>query len=119
MLQHAETPGLGAKLTEASFRDQLLGMRPGTAGLAVVKDGGRVDAITAATISSRAFVEAVNRAWQAVEAARGSTPGNADAGDDEVNDGVNDDVTDDVTDGVNDGVTDDVTDDKAMRENLS
>ncbi len=74
VLQHVETPGLGAKLTEESFRDQFIGMQPGVAPLAVTQDGGHVDAITAATISSRAFVEAVNRAWQAVDAALPSVP---------------------------------------------
>ncbi|MFQ7386635.1 MAG: FMN-binding protein [Alistipes sp.] len=33
--------------------------------LAVAKDGGDVDALTAATISSRAYVDAINRAWMA------------------------------------------------------
>lgn len=68
VLQHAETPGLGAKLTEESFRNQLIGMDAAADELAVTKDGGEVDSITAATISSRAYVEAVNRAWDAVEA---------------------------------------------------
>ena len=35
--------------------------------LAVKKDGGDVDALTAATISSRAYVDAVNRAWMALQ----------------------------------------------------
>ena len=35
-----------------------------SAPLTVSKDGGKVDAITAATISSRAFLDAVNRAWR-------------------------------------------------------
>lgn len=84
VLSHAETPGLGAKLTEESFRGQFLGLSPRSGGLAVRKDGGEVDSITAATISSRAFVEAVNRAWQAVEAGRGASPGtNAEAPDGE------------------------------------
>ncbi|MFW5695185.1 MAG: RnfABCDGE type electron transport complex subunit G [Alkalispirochaeta sp.] len=68
VLEHAETPGLGAKLTEESFREQFLNRRPGEEALAVSSDGGEIDSITAATISSRAFVEAVNRAWEAVEA---------------------------------------------------
>jgi electron transport complex protein RnfG len=68
VLEHAETPGLGAKLTEEPFREQFLNRRPQSQALAVEKDGGEIDSITAATISSRAFVEAVNRAWEAVEA---------------------------------------------------
>ena len=34
-----------------------------SAPLSVSKDGGKVDAITAATITSRAFLDGVNRAW--------------------------------------------------------
>jgi len=68
VLAHTETPGLGAKMTEESFRDQFDGMTVGS-GISVAKDGGDVDAITAATITSRAFCDAINRAWEAVEAA--------------------------------------------------
>lgn len=75
VLQHTETPGLGAKLTEESFRSQLVGLDASDGNLAVRQDGGSVDAITAATISSRAFLEAVNRAWRAVELSRGAVPG--------------------------------------------
>ncbi len=67
VLEHAETPGLGAKLTEDSFQEQFLNRRPQSEALAVTQDGGEIDSITAATISSRAFVEAINRAWEAVE----------------------------------------------------
>ena len=74
VLQHAETPGLGAKVTEESFRAQFIGMQPGVAPLSVTQDGGQVDAITAATISSRAFVEAINLAWRVVDAALPSVP---------------------------------------------
>ncbi|MEX2443520.1 MAG: RnfABCDGE type electron transport complex subunit G [Alkalispirochaeta sp.] len=74
ILQHSETPGLGAKLTEVSFQEQFLNLRPQSGALAVTKDGGRVDSLTAATISSRAFVEAVNRAWEAVEFVQESAP---------------------------------------------
>lgn len=71
VLSHSETPGLGAKMTEESFQAQFVGMNPGTAPLAVVKDGGAVDAITAATISSRAFCDAATRAYEAANAAGG------------------------------------------------
>lgn len=71
VLSHTETPGLGAKMTEAAFLDQFLGLNMTDGPIAVAKDGGEVDAITAATISSRAFVDAVNRAWRAVEEAGG------------------------------------------------
>ncbi|HKK59462.1 MAG TPA: RnfABCDGE type electron transport complex subunit G [Salinivirga sp.] len=63
VLQHAETPGLGTKMTDASFKDQFYGKNPADFNLEVKKDGGDVDAITAATISSRAFCDAVKRAY--------------------------------------------------------
>jgi electron transport complex protein RnfG len=91
ILEHKETPGLGTKMDdwfkpvvvtdslpkEASFFDWLFGIKPGSGGdgkvivgknpaqmnLTVSKDGGDVDAITAATISSRAFLDAVSRAY--------------------------------------------------------
>lgn len=64
VLKHSETPGLGAKITETEshFIQQFVGMNPIANPLKVKKDGGEVDAITAATISSRAFCDAVNRA---------------------------------------------------------
>lgn len=62
VLQHAETPGLGSKMSEAAFKDQFNNKRSDSFNFEVKKDGGDVDAITAATISSRAFCDAVNRA---------------------------------------------------------
>lgn len=59
VLSQAETPGLGAKCTEASFADQFRGFNPQEKKLAVKKDGGDVDAITASTITSRAYADAV------------------------------------------------------------
>ena len=55
VLSQAETPGLGAKCTEASFSDQFREFDPYEKKLAVKKDGGDVDAITASTITSRAY----------------------------------------------------------------
>ncbi len=66
VLAHTETPGLGAKLTEAEFLDQFVGIDPAANPLVVAPDGGSIDAITAATISSRAFCEAAMRAYEAV-----------------------------------------------------
>lgn len=65
VLSQSETPGLGAKAAEW-FRDpsghrSVIGT---TAELSLTKDGGSVDGITAATITSRAFVGAVNHARQ-------------------------------------------------------
>lgn len=64
VIQQKETPGLGTKMKEPKFKDQFNQKNPGAYKLKVKKDGGQVDAITAATISSRAFCEAVDRAYQ-------------------------------------------------------
>jgi Na+-translocating ferredoxin:NAD+ oxidoreductase subunit G len=68
VLKHAETPGLGSKMNEWFRTDKnkqsVLGLNPGKDKVWVAKDGGDVDAITAATISSRAFLDAVDRAYR-------------------------------------------------------
>ena len=56
-----ETPGLGTKMDSDGFRKPLLG-RPLKGDWRVKKDGGEVDAITAATISSRAALECIRDA---------------------------------------------------------
>jgi electron transport complex protein RnfG len=90
VLEHSETPGLGAQ-ADAWFRQSsaeaaqqsgvvdvllgapgkpgnhnIIGMNPGDDMMTVSKDGGDVDAITASTITSRAFLRAVNNAYKAV-----------------------------------------------------
>jgi electron transport complex protein RnfG len=72
VLQQKETPGLGTKMTSPAFTGQFYGKTPAAFKLAVRKDGGDVDAITAATISSRAFCDAVSRAWNALQNQGGS-----------------------------------------------
>ena len=62
VLEHSETPGLGAKCTDESFCGQFSGFNPAISTLAVRKDGGDVDAITASTITSRAFCAALENA---------------------------------------------------------
>lgn len=63
VLQQKETPGLGTKMGNPEFKEQFYGKDPSEFRLKVKKDGGDVDAITAATISSRAFCDAVQRAY--------------------------------------------------------
>ncbi|MBR5964307.1 MAG: RnfABCDGE type electron transport complex subunit G [Bacteroidaceae bacterium] len=90
VMQHSETPGLGARAnewfrTEASTETKVvsafskvffgnpdpagnhnvIGMNPGSSNLTVSKDGGEVDAITASTITSRAFLRTVQNAYYA------------------------------------------------------
>lgn len=64
VIEHKETPGLGSKMTELKFLNQFLKRNPGQVNLKVKKDGGTVDAITGATISSRAFTNAVQLAYE-------------------------------------------------------
>jgi len=65
VIKHKETPGLGDKIEKqkSDFTDQFKYKYPDNFILQVLKDNGDVDAITAATISSRAFCDAVQRAW--------------------------------------------------------
>lgn len=69
VISHSETPGLGAKITdsESHFITQFEGKNPGDPDfkLAVKKDGGSVDAITASTITSRAFCDVIENAYKA------------------------------------------------------
>lgn len=90
VMQHSETPGLGARANEwfrtsasaeiktaGSFskvffgnpdpagNHNIIGMNPGNSKMIVSKDGGDVDAITASTITSRAFLRAVQNAYYA------------------------------------------------------
>ena len=76
VLSHAETPGLGANMT-GKFKDQFVDKNPADFRLIVTKDGGDVDAITAATITSRAFSKAVDKAYQAFEANKAQFMNNA------------------------------------------
>jgi electron transport complex protein RnfG len=66
-IHEEETPGLGDKIDPAksNFTKQFKGKNPKTFILKVTKDGGDVDAITAATISSRAYCDALQRAYNA------------------------------------------------------
>ena len=85
LLKHSETPGLGAKADKWFQKGQkgdIIGKNP-KEKLSVSKDGGQVDAITASTITSRAFLLAVNNAYSAykatpVDANTGATKQNAD-----------------------------------------
>lgn len=69
VLSHSETPGLGDKISKgkSDFPVQFEGKDPEDFKLSVKKDQGDVDAITASTISSRAYCEAVELAWKAFE----------------------------------------------------
>lgn len=74
VISHSETPGLGDKMEQgkSDFHVQFKGKHPEDFKLAVEKDQGDVDAITATTISSRAYCEAVQRAYDAFMLVRGN-----------------------------------------------
>jgi electron transport complex protein RnfG len=60
VLSHTETPGLGAKITTARFRDQFRNKRPEQLILKKYDPArGQIDAVTGATISSRAVTKAL------------------------------------------------------------
>ncbi len=69
VLESSETPGLGAKASfwfQKGEKGDIIGKNPAQDNLTVSKDGGQVDAITASTITSRAFLRAVNAAYQVI-----------------------------------------------------
>jgi len=72
VLEQKETPGLGTKMKDDKFISQFRDKNPETFVLKVKKDGGDVDALTGATISSRAFDEAVQTAYDAFLASKDS-----------------------------------------------
>ena len=82
LLSHAETPGLGSKAADwfkKGAKGDIIGKNPGEKPLSVSKDGGEIDAITASTITSRAFLQAVNSAYAAymneqVDGTSGASP---------------------------------------------
>ncbi|MBD0851708.1 RnfABCDGE type electron transport complex subunit G [Maribacter arenosus] len=63
VLEQKETPGLGTKMKEEKFLGQFRDKNPSSFDLKVTKDGGEVDALTGATISTRAFTEAAQSAY--------------------------------------------------------
>ncbi len=67
-----ETPGLGQKALEPKFKEQFQGFEPSKKTLKVKKDGGDVDAISAATITSRAYTLAVQQAFDALQTLLGN-----------------------------------------------
>ncbi|MBR6251688.1 MAG: RnfABCDGE type electron transport complex subunit G [Bacteroidales bacterium] len=75
VLKHSETPGLGANCVswfQKGGKGDIIGKNPGKNNLTVSKDGGEVDAITASTITSRAFLGAVNAEYQQLFGSKGT-----------------------------------------------
>lgn len=67
VLDQKETPGLGARMVDwfktKIAKQNIIGKNAATAHLNISADGGEIDAITAATVSSRAFLFAVRNAY--------------------------------------------------------
>jgi electron transport complex protein RnfG len=72
VLSQAETPGLGAKCVEPAFASQFKELDPAAKKLYVKKDGGDIDAITASTITSRAYVSGVATAVNVLATIQGT-----------------------------------------------
>jgi len=68
-LHHRETPGLGDKIEKgkSDWSNQFIGLDPRITDLRVTKDGGDIDGITAATITARAYCEAIQKAFDTFE----------------------------------------------------
>lgn len=64
---HQETPGLGSKADEDKFKQQFDGFNPLRQKLKVRQDGGDIDGVTAATITSRAVTDAIQKAINAYQ----------------------------------------------------
>lgn len=71
VLEQKETPGLGTKMKGEKFLRQFRGINPASFDLKARKDGGEVDALAGATISTRAFAEAAREAYEAFMQQRG------------------------------------------------
>lgn len=67
VLNHKETPGLGSKIMENEFMSQFIGLKIEGGKLKLRKEGGQIDGITSATISSKALLDAVNNAKKAYD----------------------------------------------------
>lgn len=64
VLKHAETPGLGSVMTKCEFQQQMVGKAPADINWTVVKDGGDVNQISGATITSRSLLNAIHKAQE-------------------------------------------------------
>ena len=80
VLELSETPGLGTKMVTwfknpEKPNQNIIGKNPKTTKFQVTKDGGDIDAITASTISSRAFLDAMVRAYNSYEQNKNANSG--------------------------------------------
>lgn len=64
VIKHQETPGLGSRVNDDSFKKNIIGKKPDKETFKVRQDGGEIDAITGATITSRALIDAIQKAYR-------------------------------------------------------
>lgn len=64
VIKHQETPGLGSKVNDDGFKKGVIGKSPASENFKVKQDGGEIDAITGATITSRALIDAIQKAYR-------------------------------------------------------
>lgn len=64
VITHNETIGLGSKISEEKFSEQFKHLHPNRINFKIDKDGGDIDAVSSATISSRAVVDAISSAYK-------------------------------------------------------
>lgn len=62
VLNHAETPGLGTGMTKCEFKKQMVGQKPDDINWSVAKDGGDIDQLSGATITTRSVINAIEKA---------------------------------------------------------
>lgn len=76
VIEQKETPGLGSKISDKKFAEQFVGLNTHSDTFKLKKDGGEIDAITGATISSRAVTDAVQKAVAAYNKFNAGATGN-------------------------------------------
>lgn len=69
VVSHSETPGLGARIVEPAFRSQWEGLAAAEP-VALAAEGGAIDALTGATITSRAALRGTNRVVELIASHR-------------------------------------------------
>lgn len=77
ILSHNETPGLGDRAAESSFRDQFAGRGAGELEVTKTGEEGKIDAISGATITSKAVASALDKALAALSASISAPAGTA------------------------------------------
>jgi len=114
VLEHSETPGLGSKMGEwfstDKNRQSIIGRDMTRGALKLTKDGGDVDAITASTISSRAFLEAINLAYSVHSGNSDATSGATGVDTTDETDGESGATSADTVDGISEATNADTTD---------